>query len=160
MNRRRKRALLQVWVGDKKNPQLVNCLESPTDAEILEELQRLPGGDQISALELYISKTHHIAVGGSLREGFYARYHEFSRAGEWETARDDLPVDVAAKLVAAYRDQDANWKNLVEWSRRAMAAELEQARHERDFRDSALVIRKAVAFLQGFFGSRPKRRRK
>src|ERR1051325_1313359 len=102
MNRRTKRALLQVWVGERQNPKLLNCLESPTDAEILEQLQRLPGGDQISALELHISKTHHIAVGGSVSEGLYARYHEFSRAGEWETARDDLSVELAAKLLAAY----------------------------------------------------------
>ena len=69
-------------MGDKQNPQLLNCLESLTDGEITEQLQLLPGGDQISTIELHISKTHHIAVAGSIAEGFHARYREFSRAGE------------------------------------------------------------------------------
>jgi DNA-binding transcriptional ArsR family regulator len=137
MNRRPKRALLQVWVGQRQNPQLLDCLESPTDAEILDQLQRLPGGDQISTVELHISKTHHIAVGGSVSEGFYARYHEFSRAGEWESVRDDLSVELAAKLVAAYRDQASDWKKVVDWKRRTMTSDLEDARKEREFRESA-----------------------
>jgi hypothetical protein len=160
MNRRGKRALLQVWVGERENPQLLNCLECPTEVEILEQLRRLPGGDQVSALELHISKTHHIAVGGSIAEGFYARYHEFSRAGEWETVRDDLPVELAAKLVATYQDQVSDWKHLVDWKRRTVTSGLQEARQRREFRESALTIGKIAAFLLGFFGSRPKSRRR
>src|SRR5207302_6821858 len=131
MNRKPRRAILEVWVGDKQNPQLLNCLESLTDGEITEQLQLLPGGDQISTIELHISKTHHIAVAGSIAEGFHARYREFSRAGEWETVRDDVPLESAANLVTSYRDQLHDWKRLVEWKRRPITGELEQRQDEK-----------------------------
>jgi len=160
MKRKSKRAVLQVWVGDRQNPRLVNCLESPTDDEITEQLKLLPGGDQISTLELHISKTHYIAIGGSVTEGFYARYHEFSRAGESETVRDDLSLESAANLAAAYRDQTEDWKQLVRWERRSIRNELQQQRDEQDARTVALRIAKGVAFLTGFFVAGRKSSRK
>jgi hypothetical protein len=39
-----KRAILEVWIGDRANPELKNRLESPTDSEIQNELKALPGG--------------------------------------------------------------------------------------------------------------------
>jgi hypothetical protein len=157
MTRPPKRAVLEVWVGDKQDPQLRSCLESPTDSEIVEQLKLLPGGNQISAIELHISKTHYIAVGGSEKEGFHALYHEFSRAGEWETIRDDLPVDLAARLLTAYRDQAEGWKELVEWKRCAMTSVLERQREDRDAQKIASWVTKAVGFVVGFFDGRSKR---
>lgn len=150
MSRKPKRAVLEVWLGDKQNPQLRNCFESPTDAEIIEQLNLLPGGDQISSIELHISKTHHIAVGGSVKEGFHARYHEFSRAGEWESVRDDLSLESAANLVASYLDQIKDWKQLIKWKRRAIAPELRRERDEHDAQKIALWFAKGVAFVIGF----------
>jgi hypothetical protein len=160
MNAKPRRTVLEVWMGDRKNPQLVNCLESPTDGEIAEQLKLLPGGDQISTIELHISKTHHIAIGGSVTEGFYARYREFSRAGEWETVRDDLSLESAANLIASYRDQIQDWKRLAQWKRRAVTDELQQQRSDQEAEKMALWLGKAVAFFMGFFKADSKSSRK
>jgi hypothetical protein len=160
MSRRPRRAVLEVWIGDKRNPELTNRLESPTDTEILEHLKVLPGGDQVSSVELHVSKTHYIAVGGSETEGFYARYHEFSRAGEWESVRDDLSLESAANLVASYRDQIQDWKRLVDWKRRAITGELQQQRDDHETRKMALWFAKGVAFFVGFFDAGSKSSRK
>ncbi len=150
MNAKPRRTVLEVWVGDRKNPQLLNCLESPADGEITEQLKLLPGGDQISTVELHISKTHHIAIGGSVAEGFYARYREFSRAGEWETMCDDLSLDSATNLLISYRDQIRDWKRLVEWKRRAITDKLHQQRDEHETQKLTLWFAKGVAFFMGF----------
>jgi hypothetical protein len=160
MRRTPKRAVLKTWVGNRQNPQLVNCLESPINAEITEQLKLLPGGDQVSAVELHISKTHYIALGGSVTEGFYARYHEFSRAGEWETVRDDLSLESAANLVACYRDQTDDWKQLVQWKRRSITDELQQQRHDHEARKIALSVTKVIGFLIGFLRGGRKSSRK
>jgi hypothetical protein len=149
---RMKRATLEVWAGDKTQPELKNCLESPTNQEIEEELRLLPGGDQISTLEINVSKTHWIALGGSVDEGFHARYHEFSRAGEWESVREDLPLDVASRLLCSYRDQNPEWKNLIEWQRRAITPVLEKEREEQENREIISWFGKALDFAAGFSG--------
>lgn len=152
MIRQPRRTVLEVWVGDKHSPALINCLESPSDEEIEEQLKLLPGGDQVSSVELHISKTQHIAVGGSPNEGFYARYHEFSRAGEWQTPREDLSLQATVELLRSYRDQTPTWKQLVEWQRRPLGEQLKQQRREHDLREDALWCTKAAAFVAGFFG--------
>jgi len=162
MVRQSKRTKLEVWVGNKESPTLINLLESPNDEEIEKQLKLLPGGDQVSSVELHISKTHHIAVGGSTNEGFYARYREFSRAGEWQTPREDLSLQVTVQLLTSYRDQTPTWKQLVEWQRRPIGEELERRRHEYELEEGALWFAKVAAFVAGFFGigSRGSRRAK
>lgn len=149
-------------MGDKRSPQLTNSLESPTDTEIIEQLTLLPGGEQVSAIELHISKTHHIAVAGSEKEGFHALYHEFSSAGEWETIRDDLPTELAAQLLINYRDRTEDWKRLVEWRRLSVTDALEQQREQEDAQKLVLWITKAVGFAIGVLnvGSKPSRKRR
>jgi hypothetical protein len=146
-----KRAILEVWIGDKAEPELKNCLESPTDSEIKDELKSLPGGDQISALELKISKTHWIAIGGSVNEGFNARYHEFSRAGEWESIREDLPLELASQLLSNYRDQNTNWKNLIQWQRRPIAPVHSKEKEDREISEILGWFGKAAAFALGVY---------
>ena len=148
-----KRAILEVWIGDKVNPELKNCLESPTDSEIQDELKSLPGGDQISAVELKISKTHWITVGGSLNEGFHARYHEFSRAGEWESVREDLSFELASQLLSNYRDQNRDWKNLIQWQRRSIARNLSKEKQDREINEILGWFGKAAAFAVGAYGA-------
>jgi hypothetical protein len=159
---RTKRAILEVWLGDKRDPQLKNRLECPTNSEIENELRLLPGGKQISSVEIHISKTHYIAVGGSQAEGFDVRYHEFSRAGEWEGVRDDISLGLTTKLLCSYRDQHPEWKNLIEWQRRPISALLEKQREDREIREILGWFGKAVGFTLGLFdafGNRSRRTR-
>lgn len=158
-----KRAILEVWIGDKGEPQLKNRLECPTNSEIENELRLLPGGEQISSLEIHISKTHYIAVGGSQGEGFEVRNHEFSRAGEWESVRDDISLDLTTKLLSSYRDQHPEWRNLIEWQRRPISALVEKQREDREIRQILGWFSKAVGFTLGLFdafGNRPRRTRR
>ncbi len=152
MARQSRRAVLEVWVGDKHSPARINCLESPSDEEIEEQLKVSPGGDQVSSIEVHISKTHHIAVGGSTHEGFYARYREFSRAGEWQTPREDLSLQATVELLKSYRDQTPTWKQLVEWQRRPVGEPLKHQRCEHELREGALWLTKGTAFVAGLFG--------
>jgi hypothetical protein len=144
-----KRTILEVWVGERQEPKLVNCLESPTDEEINEQLRLLPGGDQISSIEVHVSKTHFLAVGGSVTEGFSAKYREFSRTGEWESVREDLPFEVIRTLLRQYRDQKPAWKGLVGWQRRSVTDVLEANRKDRETTRLVSWIAKVIGFGLG-----------
>jgi|GEM_PF-3613960 len=96
---------------------MTNCIEQPTDAEIREELVSLPGGDQVSSVELRVTKTHYMAMAGSVREGFYARYEEFSEAGRWEATNHELSLDLATRILSEYRDGTETWHSLTMWQR-------------------------------------------
>lgn len=153
-----KRIQLQTWTGPKEQPNLVNCIEQPSDEEIRSELSALPGGEQVSAVELRLSKTHHMAAAGSTAEGFYIRYEEFSSAGRWESCDDELPLDTACRVVVEYRNGSAGWRDHIAWQRCSMKPELAREKERRDTRDATSIVLKAVGFVSGFIDAGRKKR--
>jgi hypothetical protein len=153
-----RRTQLQTWSGPRGAEKMTNCIEQPSDEEVRKELVSLPGGDQISCIELAISKTHHMALAGSVREGFYARHEEYSAAGRWESSDDDLPLDTACRLLSGYRDGIDTWRNLVKWQRCSIKPALTQQHEARQLHDATNVVTKVIGFVWGFMdGFRKKR---
>lgn len=59
---------------------------------------------------------------------------------------DDIPLDLTAKLLCGYCDQDADWKDLARWQRRALTPMLEKEREERELQQIMGWFGKAVGF--------------
>lgn len=114
---KKKRIQLKAWVGPRNAPRMTAWIEQPTDDEIRAELLALPGGEQISSVEIRISKTHEMAMAGSVSEGFYVRYEEYSAAGRWEAVDNEIPLDLACRILTEYRDGADTWRKLTSWRR-------------------------------------------
>jgi hypothetical protein len=148
----RKRTQLCTWVGPRGSDHLVNCLESPTEDEIFEELTSLPGGDQISCIHLRISKTDWLCVGGSTRENFFLRYQEFSKAGKFESPDGEVPTEIAMKILASYYRGDNYWRTAIKWQRVKIDSQLASIYEEKEIENATSFLAGTVGFLIGLFG--------
>jgi len=112
-NKKRLRTLLLTCVGDAVSSRLQN----PSNQEIEKQLLSIPGGRQISCIELHRSKGLFITAAGSVAEGFLVKHREFSEAGDWECPNHQLDIKVTINIIASYADGDDKWRELVDWRR-------------------------------------------
>jgi hypothetical protein len=147
----KKRKQLRTWIGPHGSERLVNCIENPSDEEILDELTGLPGGDQISCINLRISQTDHMSMAGSVDESFYLCYQEFSEAGKYESPDSNVPLALAMKIIVSYRDGNDYWHTAIKWRRVKIESHLADLNEEREIRECRRFVARAVGFLWGLF---------
>ena len=152
----KKRKQLNTYVGPRGSERLVNCIENPSAEEILEELMSLPGGKQISCVEILISNTDHISISGSVSEKFYIRFQEFSEAGQYESPDGDIPLEVAMKIIVSYIEGSDFWRSALNWQRLKIKSKLEKLNEEREINEATKILVGVVGFIGGFFGGSKK----
>ena len=145
-----KRRQLSTWIGARGSERLVNHMENPTNDEIRTELESLPGGDQISCIELRLSKTDYIEAGGSTEEGFYIRFQEYSEGGQYEAKDKEITLDETAKLLQDFQNRNEDWRSAVEWRRIEIKNQLSDLSEQRELDEENLMITKVGAFIKGF----------
>ena len=153
----KKRKQLNTYVGPRGSERLVNCIENPSVEEIMEELMSLPGGKQISFVEILTSKTDYIAAAGSVGENFYLRFQEFSEGGQHESPNGDIPLDEAMKIIVSYCEGTDYWRSALKWRRVKIKAKLERLNEEREINESTKIVAGVVGFIGGLFGGTKKK---
>jgi len=91
------------------------AIMGPTDAEVEEQLSLLPGGDQLSVVELFPRSDEYLSVFGAVDEGFTFRYDDKTTGCTMESAEDGLPLAETLKLVRNVLAAPDEWESLVKW---------------------------------------------
>ena len=113
---KQRKSLLLTWIGPEPG-ELVSRLQNPSDPEIQHQLSSLPGGEQISCVQLFQSKQLHMDAAGSVSEGFYFQHVEYSDVGRWDCADNHITLEKAVQLLSSYANDDDRWREMIDWRR-------------------------------------------
>lgn len=108
-------AWFNLWTGQKQEAPTASGMGAT--AERLEGLlTQLPGGNQLSSLDLHRSSEERLTIAGSIAEGFAFQRLDSSGSGyEYSATSDHSPAETLA-LASAFLEGDEDWDSDLKWS--------------------------------------------
>lgn len=107
-------AWFNLWTG--QNQEAPTASGMGVTAEQLEGLlTQLPGGKQLSSLDLHRSSEERLTIAGSIAEGFAFQRLDSSGSGYEYSATDDHSLAETLALGTAFLEGDEDWDSAIKW---------------------------------------------
>lgn len=105
---------LSRWTGEEEALPTLRVM-GPTDKMLREQLATLPGGKQLSVIELYPRSAEYFAVNGAANEGFAFHYLDRVTGESSHSKQEDFSLADALNIAVQFCEHPEGWGKLVEW---------------------------------------------